>query len=623
VRRLLRRLVRTALLVALTAGAGLAAYGTFLVQNLGLDRAEVERRAATAATVAVPAEASRAPYDAQIVAPLAIGPGDIPDYVKAAFIVAEDRHFRWHFGVDPLAVGRAASSWLRAQAGDEDIVVTGGSTISMQLAKLLFLESDRTLKRKLDQIVLAVWLEWLFTKEEILALYLNNAYFGDGCYGIEAAARHYFGRSVMKPPRIDLMETAMLARTVPAPSLVNPNRNRERLERAAQALLAEMARQGTIDPEEAATMAAAKPRPLGPKAFRITPFFFRDEALRALLPADLRQVDERLTLGLTLEPEAQLYAEIAAADALAQAKPAGYDQVAVVVMRPDGAIAALVGGADYAALNGFDIAFHGSRSPGSTLKPFIYLCALEGGKSGATPVLDEPRPFAAGWTPRNQDGRWLGRISLKEALIHSRNGPAVAELQSCGFERFGDILQRVGITADMPRKLTIALGSAPVPLIQLTAAYAGLANGGRSVAPYAVWYARRPGGRLLYRHRPGSVAAAPAIERSHYCALTQMLRAAVTSGTGRNAAFAHPVAGKTGTSGGYRDALFVGFSAHYAVGVWLGATGRGEVSQPVTGSGLPALAFRRIMATLHVGKPVREIGCATHEAAAETVEDRG
>ncbi|HEX2255414.1 MAG TPA: transglycosylase domain-containing protein, partial [Afifellaceae bacterium] len=604
-RWLLRRLVRSTLLLALVGTALLAGYGAFLVNALGLDRAEIERRAASAATIAIPAEAARAPFDAQIVAPLAIGPEHIPDSVKAAFVTAEDRHFRWHFGVDPLAVGRAAASWLRAQAGDDGAVVTGGSTISMQLAKILFLRSDRTLKRKLDQIVLALWLEWLFTKEEILALYLNNAYFGDGRYGIEAAARHYFGRSVMKPPRIDVIEAAMLARTVRAPSLVNPNRNRDRLERSARALVGETARRGRIEPEEAAALTVAGPRPRGPKAFRIAPFHFRDEALRQLMPEGLRTVAEPLSLGLTLEPETQLYAELAAAEALEKARPLGYDQVAIVVMRPDGAIAALVGGADYAALDGFDIAFDGSRSPGSTLKPFVYLCALENGKSGASPVVDEPRAFAAGWTPRNHDGRWLGRISLEEALIQSRNGPAVAELQSCGFERFTEILRRVGITAAMPEKLTIALGSAPVPLVQLTAAYAGLANGGRRVSPYAIWYARRPGGRVVYRHDAAKdTAAAPAIDRHHFCALTRMLRGALTAGTGKNAAFAHPAAGKTGTSSGYRDALFVGFSAHYAVGVWLGATGRGEVTGPVTGGGLPALAFRRIMANLHVGKPV-------------------
>jgi penicillin-binding protein 1A len=623
VRWLLRRLIGLSLRLSLAGAAVLVAYGAVLVNTLGLDRAEIERRAASAGTIATPAEATRAPYDAQIVAPLAIGPDVIPDYVKAAFVTAEDRHFHWHFGVDPLAVGRAAASWLRAKAGDDGAVVTGGSTISMQLAKILFLESDRTLKRKLDQIVLAVWLEWLFTKEEILALYLNSAYFGDGRYGIEAAARHYFGRSVMKPPRIDLFEAAMLARTVPAPSIVNPNRNRAQLERSARALVAEMARQGRVDAAAAAAVADAGPKPRGPKSFRIAPFFFRDEALRELLPEALRSVEEPLSLGLTLEPEAQLYAEMAAEEALAKARPLGYDQVAVVVMRPDGAIAALVGGADYAALDGFDIAFRGSRSPGSTLKPFVYLCALESGKSGATPVHDEPRAFAAGWTPRNHDGRWLGRISLEEALIHSRNGPAVAELQSCGFERFGDILRRVGITASMPHKLTVALGSAPVPLIQLTAAYAGLANGGRRVTPYAIWYARRPGGRLVYRHWTESDSAAPTIDRGHYCTLTRMLRAALTAGTGRSAAFAHPAAGKTGTSSGYRDALFVGFSAHYAAGVWLGATGRGEVKAPVTGGGLPALAFRRIMANLHVGKPVREIGCATREAAAEPADESG
>ena len=341
------------------------------------------------------------------------------------------------------------------------------------------------------------------------------------------------------------------------------------------------------------------------------------------MPEPLRQSDERLVLGLTLEPEAQLYAELFAAEALADARPAGYDQIAVVLLRHDGAVAAHVGGADYGALNGFDIAVKGSRSPGSTLKPFLYQCALETGKTGATPVLDEPRAFVAGWTPRNHDGRYLGRISLEEALVRSRNPPAVAELQSCGFERFTEVLRRVGITAAMPHELTIALGSAPVPLIQLTTAYAAIANDGQRVAPYAVWYARRLNGSPVYR-RPSAPSGSPAMDRRTNCAMSHMLRRVVTAGTGRNAAFAHPAAGKTGTSSSYRDALFVGFSADYVMGVWIGATNGRRIAAPSTGGGLPAKLFRRTMATLHDGgTPAREVGCATREAAAEPPDGSG
>ena len=547
-RWLLRQLAKTALLVAAAGAIGIAGYGAFLVHRLELDKAEVERRAYASSTIAAPSGATDSPFNAQIIAPLALGPDDIPDHVKAAFITAEDQYFRWHFGVDPLAFARAAASWLRARVGDEDANVTGGSTISMQLAKLLFLGRERTLKRKLDQMVLAVWLEWLLSKEEILALYLNNVYFGDGAYGLEAAARHYFGRSVMKAPRIDLFEAAMLARTVPAPSIVNPNRNRDELEEEARELIAEMARQGRIDAEEAASALDVAARPIGPKAFRIASSYFRDLALGELMPEPLRVTDRRLALGLTLEPEAQLYAELAAAEALNRARPAGYDQVAVVVLRPDGAIAALVGGADYGALNGFDIAVHGSRSPGSTLKPFVYMCALESGKAAATPVDDVPVQFAAGWTPQNEDGRWLGRISLEEALIQSRNGPAVAELQSCGFDRFGAILNRIGISAPMPHRLTVALGSAPVPLLQLTAAYAAFANGRYRTTPYAVWYARGLEGGMVYRR--GAAAPMPAMDRKTYCTMTRMLRRVVIAGTGRNAAFAHPAAARPGPTPG-------------------------------------------------------------------------
>jgi penicillin-binding protein 1A len=396
--------------------------------------------------------------------------------------------------------------------------------------------------------------EIVFSKDEILAMYLNTAYFGDGAYGIETAARHFFG-----------------------------------------------------------------PRARGVRSWSLNPYLFRDVAMRFMVPPELEHRDDSVVIGFTIDTEAQLYAEMAAADLLKRGRRSGYDSSAIIVMEPDGALVALATGHDY---DGVDLVRNGRVSPGSTLKPFMALCALEQGMRPDDLVNDRRKEFRPGWVVQNFDGRFLGRISVETALARSRNPPAVELFDRFGAECFEHVLRRVGLKLDNPGTPTAVLGSQHVPLLALAAAYASFANGGTRVEPYAVRYARARHGEVIYRHRP---ARGERITSDRpYCDIMRMLRSVTAAnGTGHNAAFAHPVWGKTGTSSRNRDALFAGFTAHYVAVVWLGRQARGDVRGRITGGEFPAELFRWLMSTLHEGRPVSEVACARQVAgAAPTSETR-
>jgi penicillin-binding protein 1A len=619
-KRQAKRIVGGLALGAALAVGSLLVYGAYLVQRLDLGRDEILRRAESAETRIVPAVVAGADgrsYDAHLSLPLHLPEQRVPDFVKDAFISSEDQQFRswWHVGVNPFTVLRAAVADAGKLMRGERGKLVGGSTITMQLVKNLLLNSDQSIARKLNEMVLAVYVEALFSKDEILTMYLNNAYFGEGHYGVEAAAREYFGRSIGYDPQVSLFEAAMLARSVRRPSYVNPSSRRDLLEAEARRLLAAMAVEGYIDEATAQRAARMKARAPGEREWKLRPFLFRDLAMRGLFPRDLLSGSSPLVLGLTIQPEAQLYAERIAADLLKAGRKAGYDNSAVVVMEPDGAIVALATGRSYDDLKGFNLVADGRVSPGSTLKPFVFLCALEAGMRPHSRVTDARREFRPGWAPRNLDGRYLGRITLAKALALSRNPPAVALFDRFGPGCFDDVLRRFGVRLKNPRAPTAVLGSEPVSLLTLTAAYAAFANGGHRVAPYAVRYARTMGGALVHRH-PTALGPKVAKSTQAFCDIAEMLRQVTSSrGTGRRAAFTHPVGGKTGTSNGSRDALFVGFTGRYVAAVWMGRQARGPIRRATAGGDLPAQAFRKLMATLHEGKPVVDIGCGTQVAA--------
>ena len=599
--RAVRALAGLGFRFALLAAAILLLYGGYLVKRLDVSRESVEARARSVEADVVPARVAGADgraFDAALEVPLSLSPERIPDFVKHAFIVREDQLFRWHFGFNPVALYRAArTNRDRAAAGTERRV--GGSTITMQLVKNLLLSQEQTLDRKINEAILAVIVEIIFSKDEILAMYLNTAYFGDGAYGIETAARRFFGRSVGFEPKLNALEAAMLAHSVRRPSYLNPTRRPKELERRGRELLASMEAEGYPVP------AGTEARGRGERAWRLDAHLFRDVAMRSMVPAELKARQDRLVLGFTVDTEAQLYAELAATDLLKRGRAAGYDSSAIIVMQADGAIVALATGHDY---DGIDLVRNGRVSPGSTLKPFLFLCALEKGLTPGSVVKDEKREFRPGWTPRNFDGKYLGAITLDEALKRSRNASAVELYDRFGHRCFDDVLRRYGIALDDPRTPTAVLGSEHTSLLDLAAAYAGLASGGRSVEPYAVRYARTRKGQIVFRQTRAEPAP-PGADRAH-CELLSMLRNVTRAGgTGHNAAFSHPVWGKTGTSQRYRDALFAGFTGHYVAVVWLGRQAKGDVSAPITGGELPAEAFRWLMATLHEGRAPKELTC--------------
>ncbi|WP_147440294.1 transglycosylase domain-containing protein [Notoacmeibacter ruber] len=577
------------------------------------DRASLHHRAYSSWAHVDPGTNGIRSQDVQIVAPLHLQPHQISETVREAFLTAEDRWFEVHPGFNPLTFGRAILQEMQATLGFGGSG-GGGSTITQQLVKNLILTSERDYLRKFRELLIALRLETIFSKDEILAMYLNNIFFGHGAYGIEAASRTYFGRSTVWPRRsgtINIGETALLALSVRAPSRSNPDNGRVRLESEARQLISAMKTRGFLTAAEARNADAQLHRAKGDLDWAMHIARARDFALGVGLPEDLQNRAQPMVVSTTLEPEAQLYADRAVERLLQRARrvDSAYDDAAVVILRPDGAIAAMSAAQSYRDAGGFNVLAEGRRSPGSTIKPFIYLCAFADGKTLETPVQDTAKEFRDGWTPRNSDGRYLGRMTAGRALALSRNPPAVAlwfDYANC----FNRTMQQLGISGTLPNQPSAVLGTASVAPLDIARWYATLANGGRTVEPYAIWHARSTEGRTIYHHElPPAEPTLLSTNRSARCTLERGLKGVVSSGgTGKRAAFAHPMAGKTGTSQNGRDAWFVGYTGRYVAVVWLGAKQR-TPKQAISGSGLPALIFANMMATLHQGKARLPLPC--------------
>lgn len=600
--RLIRWTLKWAIRLSLVGAFAAVAYAWFLVDSLEISRSNLAARARSVETNIVPSRVAGpggSYFDAALELPLSLPAERVPEFVGNAFITREDQQFRswWHIGVNPVTLARAAWTNVTNKGAGK---LVGGSTITMQLVKNLLLNQEQTYDRKIREIVLAVVVNFLFSKDEVLAMYLNTAYFGDGVYGIEAAARKFFGRSVGYQPKVNLLEATMLANSVQRPSILNPNSRRDELENRARNLIAAMAEEGYD------TNGDWNARDRGTRTWSLRPFVFRDMAMRFMVPAELRDRQDRLVIGFTIDTEAQLYAELAAKDLLRRGQAAGYDSSAIIVMEPDGAVVALAIGHDY---NGIDIVRNGRISPGSTLKPFMYLCALENGMRPTSEVKDEPTEYRTGWVPKNFDGKYYGAVTLGFAFMKSLNTVPVELFERHGADCFADALARVGIRLDDPEEPTAVLGSEYVSLLSLAGAYATLANGGFRAEPFAVRYARTKTGKLVYQHPPAD-ANRPLTRERPYCDLLGMLRRVTSAkGTGRQAAFDHPVWGKTGTSAKHRDALFAGFTSRYVAVVWIGRQAQGPVVGGTTGGGLPAEVFKWLMATLHQGKAPEALDC--------------
>jgi len=519
----------------------------------------------------------------------------MPAHVPNAVIAIEDRRFRSHFGVDPIGLTRAMAK--NFFAGD---VVEGGSTLTQQLAKNMFLTPERSLKRKVQEVVLAVWLETKFSKDEILELYLNRVYFGAGAYGVEAAARRYFDRDAAE---LTLPQAAMLAGILPAPSYYAPSKNPEGARQRAALVLAAMADQGFITKAEAEQ---AREAPARAALHHLT----RSENYVAdwvmdVLPFHLGSVEQDVVVETTVD----LQLQDAAADAIettlaAEGQKFGASEAALVAVDGTGAVRAMVGGRSYAKSQ-FNRAVDARRQPGSTFKPFVYLTAMEQlGLRPETVRVDQPVRFGT-WSPKNSHDDYRGPVTLRTALALSINTVAAQLAYEVGPQAIVDTARRMGINSPLAPNPSIALGTSEVTLLELTGAYAPFANGGHAVMPHVIQRVRTPEGKVLFE-RSGS-GLGPVASLETVAMMNSMLQAAVESGTATKAAIpGWQVAGKTGTSQDYRDAWFLGYTANLTAGVWVGNDSNASMKR-VFGGTLPAAIWQKFMTEAHDGVPVAQL----------------
>jgi penicillin-binding protein 1A len=511
---------------------------------------------------------------------------ELPKSLPQAVIATEDRRFYGHFGLDPIGIARAAWANLRAMR-----IVQGGSTITQQAAKNLFLTPERSFKRKVQEVLLALWLEHKFTKDQILTIYLNRVYLGAGTYGVDAAARKYFGRSAAD---VSLYEAAMIAGLLKAPSRYNPEASPGAAAGRTRQVLANMVAAGYLTEKQAKAAAERRGRRYRPP--ETDGRYFADWVLSQL--DDYVTLSGRdLTVSTTLNTGLQRAAERHVAAAIATTGDKVHaSQGALVSMAGDGAVRALVGGRSHAE-SPFNRATQAYRQPGSAFKPFVFLAALEAGMSPASPVDSGPIDLG-GWKPRNFDGKFEGVISLGTALADSVNTAAVRVGQAVGFQAIADTASRLGVPGDIKARPSLALGTHDMRLIDLTAAYAPFANGGFAAWPYGITEIRDGGGSVLYRR--GGSGPGRVVDGKEVAEMNAMLAGVMTHGTGRAARIGRPAAGKTGTSQNYRDAWFVGYTADLVTGVWVG----NDDSSPmkwVTGGSLPARIWQRFMTDAHKG----------------------
>lgn len=508
---------------------------------------------------------------------------EVPPHLRDAILAIEDRRFFDHGGFDPLAIARAL--FVNLFAGG---VRQGGSTLTQQLAKNLFLTPERTVRRKVQELLLAFWLEANFTKKQIFTLYMNRVYLGSGAYGVDGAARRYFGKSAR---RLGLLESAAIAGLLKAPSRYSPLRNRELSEKRARVVLRAMRDAGFIDERRLIRALRQKLSVAVPfRASRTARYFFdwALEQVAGFVGSGNGDLVVRTTLDLRLQrlAEERLRKTVAGVG-----RQRGVGQAALVAMTPDGAVRALVGGTDYARSQ-FNRASHALRQPGSVFKLFVYLAALENGLRSSDTFVDEP--FAVGkWRPRNYPDRYRGRVTMREALVQSINTVAVRISETVGRGRIIGVARRLGITAPLRAHPSLALGASELSLLELTAAYGVIANRGVLAWPHGIVEIRRRSGEVLYRRQPG--VPAQVIGRDEARQMDRLLRAVISSGTGRRANLGVPAAGKTGTSQQFRDAWFVGYTDYLVAGIWMG-NDDGKPMKRVTGGTLPAALWREFMA---------------------------
>jgi penicillin-binding protein 1A len=511
---------------------------------------------------------------------------DLPPYLPKAFIAIEDRRFYSHFGIDPTGIARAIVANLMHRG-----VSQGGSTLTQQLAKNLFLTQERTLQRKLQEAELALWLERKYSKAEILELYLNRVYFGSGAYGVEAAAQRYFGKSAKN---ISLAEAAMLAGLVKSPSRLAPNRNPEGAEKRAQAVLTAMAEVKFITDAQAQASIAHPAHAVNPAGAGTVNYVA--DWISEVLDDLVGQIDQDIVVETSIDPKLQSVAENAIIDELAtKSVKFNVSQGALVAMTPSGAVRAMVGGRNYAESQ-FNRAVTAKRQPGSAFKPFVYLTALEAGLTPDTVRQDAPLDVK-GWKPENYSREYFGPVTLTRALAMSLNTVAVRLGIEVGPANVVRTAHRLGIASKLEANASISLGTSEVSVTELVGAYAPFANGGFIASPHVVNRVRTPAGKVLYARRADPPLKV--VDPAYVGMMNSMMHETLVMGTARKADIpGWSAAGKTGTSQDFRDAWFIGYTANLVTGVWLGNDDNSPTKK-ATGGGLPVEVWTRFMKVAH------------------------
>ena len=521
--------------------------------------------------------------------------GALPDYVPKAFLAAEDRRFYQHGAVDPWAIARAARANHKAGR-----VVEGGSTITQQLAKGMFLSPEQNLKRKIQEAALAYKLEQMLTKDEVLELYLDRIYFGANTFGLDGASRTYFGKPATQ---LNLSEAALLASLPKAPSRMALHRNMDKALQRQRLVLERMRGENWISDAEMRAALAAPPKLAatalaneGDNGYLID--YAQAEVLRMV-----GQNSPDLNVTLTVDPRlqsagAQVLRRIIEVDG----KASGASQGAMIALDSTGAIRTMVGGVDYTK-SVFNRAVQAKRQPGSSFKPFIYAAALEKGVLPTDTRVDEPVKIG-GWEPKNYGGKYAGAVTVESALARSLNTVAVKLGEEVGPAAIANLAGRFGITTLPPNpNLSVSLGAYEVPLIEMTSAYQVFQQAGNRLRPYIVAQIQTTDGQVIYTHQTSSPV--PAYDIHWASMMVKMMQKVVTAGTGTRANFGRPAAGKTGTSQNFRDAWFIGFTPDYVAGVWVGNDDDRPMNQ-VTGGQVAAAIWKDYMVTAHMNLPSRE-----------------
>ncbi len=523
----------------------------------------------------------------------AISLHDMSPYLPEAVVAIEDRRFYSHFGVDPIGFARAMATNIISGR-----LVQGGSTITQQLAKNLFLTPDRTIERKVQEVLLALWLERKYTKNQILEMYLNRVYLGSGSYGVAAASRRYFDKSAKE---VTLPEAALIAGLLKAPSRLSPARDPKAASERAQLVLAAMREQGMIGDKEL-NVAMKQPATRAASYWTGSEQYVADRVMEEL-PGLIGEVRSDVIVDTTVDLGLQKLGEASIRDLISKnGEKLNVSQGALVSIDGTGAVRALIGGYDYSNSQ-FDRASEAKRQPGSAFKPFVYLSALEQGFTPESVRNDAPIRIG-NWTPGNFNGKYFGKVTLAEALARSLNSVSAQLVMEVGPSTVISTAHRLGIDSNLTSNASLALGTSEVTLLELTDAFVPFANGGYKAPIHIVRRVTTNEGKVLYQFKGPSPDRV--IDPRNVGMMNAMLRQTVESGTATKAKFGWPAAGKTGTSQNFRDAWFIGYTSNLTTGVWFG-NDDGKPTRKITGGSLPAIAWKDFMVAAHKGVPVAQL----------------